>query len=101
MTDTQADLVALMREREQRLRSNLGAYSPDELPKLARKIFEEAEFFKGVADELERLRASNKQMADTLQEADEILTGEGWHTDRGLLSRIRAARRAALKDAKP
>ena len=84
MTDTQADLVERL-ETEVKVCEKKGWYST-------------AAFLRDCKAEIERLRASNKQMADALQEADEILTGEGWHTDRGLLSRIRAARRAALKD---
>jgi hypothetical protein len=44
-----------------------------------------------VADEVPDYEGEIKRLRAVLKDADETLTEMGWHTDRGLLQRIRAA----------
>jgi len=84
MTDTQADLV-------ERLRAVRGAQADGKLPTLIAWMRE-------AADELERLRASNKRLLTMLNWCIEH-DGECLGDHPSVLARMKDARRAALKDA--
>lgn len=85
MTTEETKVLAAIKEIVDRLSPNGETYTPEELAQ---------EF----AEEIVRLRQDTRLL---LEEIDEALTGLGWHTDRGILQRVRAALANTGDDPRP